>query len=112
MRWLAWLLAVFAAAVAVVVLGRVEPGYVLFVVRPYRIEMSIVLFAALAAAAFFVLYAAVRLLGKALSLPAEVRAYRLRRRRERAQAALASALRAFYEGRYARVDKEAALVPP
>ena len=111
MRWLAWLLAVSAAAVAVVVLGRVEPGYVLFVVRPYRIEMSIVLFAALALAAFIVLYAATRLLGKAVSLPAEVRAYRLRRRRERAQAALAAALRAFYEGRYARVEKEAALVP-
>ena len=111
MRWLAWLLAVFAAAVAVVVLSRVEPGYVLFVVRPYRIEMSVVLFAALAAAAFVVLYAAMRLLGKAVSLPAEVRAYRLRRRRERAQAALAAALRAFYEGRYARVEKEAALVP-
>jgi len=111
MRWLAWLLAVFAAAVAVVVLGRVEPGYVLFVVRPYRIEMSIVLFAVLAVAAFIVLYAATRLLGSALSLPSEVRAYRARRRRERAQAALAAALRAFYEGRYSRVEKEAGLVP-
>jgi len=110
MRWLLWLLAVFAAAVAVVVVGRVEPGYVLFVYPPWRVEMSMVLFAALAVAAFALLYAGVRLLGKALSLPAQVRAYRQRRRRERAQAALASALRAFYEGRYARVEKEAALV--
>ena len=110
MRWLFWLLVVFAAAVAVVVLGRVEPGYVLFVYPPYRIEMSMLLFAAAALVLFVLLYAATRLLGHALALPAQVSAYRLRRRRERAQAALAGALQAFYEGRYARVEKEATFV--
>src|SRR5437899_9475475 len=49
-----------------------------------------------------------RLLGHAVSVPAYVRAYRSRRRRERAHAALAAALQAYYEGRYARAEKEAA----
>ena len=110
MRSLFWLLAVFAAAVAFVILGRVEPGYVLFVYPPYRIEMSMLFFAFAAAAGFALLYAAARLVGQALSLPEYVRAFRARRRRDRAQAAFASALQAYYEGRYARVEKDATLV--
>jgi HemY protein len=110
MSWIFWLLAVLAAAVAVVIAGRVEPGYVLFVYPPWRVEMSMILFAALATIAFALLYAGARLLSHALSLPAHVRAYRARRRRERAQAALAAALQAFYEGRYSRVEKEARFV--
>src|ERR1043166_6279038 len=55
------------------------------------------------------LYALIRLLGHALSLPAYVRSYRARRRRERAHAALSSALQAYYEGRYSRAEKEAAV---
>jgi HemY protein len=107
MRSLFWLLAVFAAAVALVILGRVHSGYVLFVYPPYRVEVSMLFFAVAAVAGFAVLYAFVRLVGQALSLPSVVRGFRSRRRRERAQAALAAALQAFYEGRYARVEKEA-----
>src|SRR5918992_4728833 len=107
MRSLFWLLAVFAAAVALVILGRIDAGYVLFVYPPYRVEVSMLFFAIAVAASFFLLYAMRRLLGQALSLPAYVRAYRARRRRERAHATLASALQAYYEGRYARAEKEA-----
>lgn len=109
MRSLFWLLAVFAAAVAVVILGRVDAGYVLFVYPPYRVEMTMLFFALAGVASFVALYFLFRLLGQALSLPAMVRAYRARRRRERAHAALASALQAFYEGRYTRAEKDAAL---
>src|SRR6185436_10867634 len=104
MRSLFWLLAVFAAAVAVVILGRVDAGYVLFVYPPYRVEMSMLFFAVAAIAGFVLLYVAGRLLGQAFSLPALVRSFRARRRRERAQAAFASALQAYYEGRYARAE--------
>ena len=109
MRSLFWLLAVFAAAVALVVLGRVEAGYVLFTWPPYRVEMSMLFFALVVVAGFAALYALVRLSGHALALPATVRAYRARRRSERANAALAAALQAYYEGRYARAEKEAAV---
>jgi len=45
MRSLFWLLAVFAAAVALVLLGRVDAGYVLFIYPPYRVEVSMLFFA-------------------------------------------------------------------
>jgi HemY protein len=109
MRSLFWLLAVFAAAVALVILGRIDAGYVLLIYPPYRVEVSMLLFAIAAVAAFAALYASLRLLGHAVSLPRYVRAYRARRRRERAHAALASALQAYYEGRYARAEKEASI---
>ena len=41
MRSLFWLLAVFAAAVALVVVGRLDAGYVVAVVPPWRIEASL-----------------------------------------------------------------------
>jgi len=109
MKSLFWLLAVFAAAVALVVLGRVEAGYVLFTWPPYRVEMSILFFAIALLLVFGVLYTVIRISGHALALPATVRAYRARRRNERANTALAAALQAFYEGRYARAEKEAAI---
>jgi HemY protein len=104
-----WLLAVFAAAVALVMLGRIDNGYVLFIYPPYRVEVALLFFGVALLAAFLVLYFLFRLLSHTLSLPAYVRAYRRRRRRERAHAALAAALQAFYEGRYTRAEKEAAV---
>jgi HemY protein len=109
MRSLAWLIAVFAAAVALVILGRVDAGYVLFIYPPYRVEVTMLFFALAALASFAILYASVRLFGQILALPATVRAYRARRRRERAQGALAAALQAYYEGRYRRAERQAAL---
>ena len=109
MRSLFWLLAASAAAVALVLAARVHSGYVLFFYPPWRVEMSIVLFAVAAAALFLVVYLLARLLANALALPATVRAWRARRRGARAHAALAAALQAYYEGRYARAEKEAGI---
>jgi len=109
MKSLFWLLAVFAAAVALVLLGRIDAGYVLFIYQPYRVEVSMLFFGVALLAFFVALYALLRLLNHALSLPSYVRAYRARRRRERAHAALASGLQAYYEGRYARAEKEASI---
>jgi len=108
MKSLFWLLAVSAAAVALVLLARVDSGHVLFYYPPWRVEMSMVFFVAAALVSFVVLYYLLRLIGNALALPATVRAWRARRRRERAHTALAAALQAYYEGRYARAEKEAA----
>jgi HemY protein len=109
MKSLFWLLAVFAAAVALVIIGRIDAGYVMFVYPPYRVEVSMLFFAIASAAVFALLYGALRVLGQAVALPAYVRAYRARRRGLRAQAALAGALQAYFEGRYARAEKEAAV---
>ena len=109
MKSLLWLLAVGAAAVALVILGRVDAGYVLFVYPPYRIEATMLLFVIAALLLFTGGYFLVRLIGQVLALPATVRAYRARRRRERAQGALAAALQAYYEGRYRRAEREATI---
>src|SRR5438105_8704940 len=74
MRSLFWLLAVFAAAVALVILGRVDAGYVLFIFPPYRVELTMLFLAIVAVASFLVLYAVLRLLGQAVALPTMVRA--------------------------------------
>jgi HemY protein len=109
MKSLFWLLAVFAAAVGLVMLGRVDNGYVLFIYPPYRVEVTMLFFGLVVVAAFLASYLLLRLLSHTLSLPAYVRAYRARRRRERAHAALAAALQAYYEGRYTRAEKEASI---
>lgn len=108
MRGLLWLIAVFAAAVALVIFGRASESYVLLVYPPYRVEFSLLFFLILFVTALGVLYVFLRMLGHTLALPTYVRAYRERRRHEAAQAALGSALLALYEGRYARAEKDAA----
>jgi HemY protein len=109
MRGLFWLIAVFAAAVAFALAGRLGEGYVLLVYPPWRVEISLLLWVLALAAAFAIAYLTVRLISHTLALPAQVRAFRERRKREHAQAALASALQCYFEGRYARAEKEAAL---
>ncbi len=109
MRWLFWLMAVFAAAVAFAITGRVGEGYIVLVYPPWRVEISLLLSVLVLAAAFGVAYFAVRLTGHTLALPAQVRAFRERRKREQAQGALASALQCYFEGRFARAEKEAGL---
>lgn len=109
MKALFWLLLAFAAAIAVVIFGRAHDSYVLFVYPPYRLELSLLLFVVLALAGVAALYAAARLVHHVVALPGQVRGFRSRRRAARAQSALASALQAYFEGRYARAGKEAAL---
>jgi HemY protein len=107
-RALLWLVAVFAAAVALALAGRVGEGVVVLVYPPWRIEVSLLLAVLALLALFALLYGSTRLVGHTLALPGQVRAFRERRRREQAQAALASGLQGYLEGRYARAEKEAA----
>jgi HemY protein len=107
MRFLFWLVAVFAAAAALAIFGRASEGYALFVYPPWRVELSLVAFGVAAVALFALAYALVRVVGHTLGLPMLVRAFRERRLRERAHGALAAALQAQLEGRYSRAEKEA-----
>jgi HemY protein len=107
MRSLFWLVAVFAAAAALAVFGRTNEGYALIVYPPWRVEVSLLLGIVALLSGFAVLYATLRLIHNTLDLPLQVRAYRERRRRERAQGALAFALQAYLEGRFVRAEKEA-----
>lgn len=110
MRWVFWILSLFALAVAIALALRFNDGYALFVWPPYRFEVSLNLFALLVGAGFAAAYLLVRFIFGAIALPAQVREYRARRRREAARVMLLDAVGAFFEGRFGRAEKSAARV--
>jgi HemY protein len=105
MRNLLWLIGLFALAVGVALLAGVNTGYVLVVVPPYRVQLSLNLLIFLLASGFAVAYFFLRLVGRTLELPSRVTAFRDRRRRERADRSLRDAVRVYLEGRYAQALK-------
>jgi HemY protein len=96
-----------ALAIGVALLGRVSDGYVLWVVPPWRVELSFNLFVLAQACVLAVLYLFVRAVVNTLSLPRVVADYRARRARRRDTRAATDALRQFWEGRYAQALKSA-----
>ncbi len=108
MRWVFWILSLFALAVGLAVALRYNDGYALFVWPPYRVELSLNLLALLLGASFVALYLLVRFIFGAIGLPAKVREYRVRRHRENLRASLLSAAGAYFEGRFGRAEKAAA----
>ena len=106
MKYLAWILGLFAAAVALSIASQ-NPAYVLLVYPPYRIEVSFTLFIALLLLTFVSVYALVRLIVGVLQLPAFVRKFRIARAQAKIRKLLDEELGAFFEGRYADSEKAA-----
>lgn len=106
MKFLIWLLALFALAVALTLAAH-NPGYVLLVYPPYRMEMSLTLFVLALLAAFVLAYLAIRLLLAVLRLPAYVRVFRAERAKTKGRMAMMDALGAFFEGRYQAAERSA-----
>ena len=107
MKALFWLLAVFASAVALAIVGRGNEGYALFVYPPWRIELSLIFFFVLFTAAFGVVYLVVRIVYHTFQLPVHVRSYRERMRTTKAREALLGSAQAYLEGRFARAESDA-----
>lgn len=107
MRGLFWVILLAALAVAVTLGARYNAGYVLFVLHPYRMEMSLNFLLALLVLVFVAGYAFVRVVAHTLRLPSQVREFRDKRRTAKAQRSLLDAVRAFFEGRYAQAEKAA-----
>jgi HemY protein len=107
MRALFWLLALFLAAALVAIAGHYNHGYALLVVPPYRVEIALNFFVLLLLAGFALLYALLRLLAKTVGMPHAVRAFRARKRREKAALALRRALRLMFEGDFVAALKQA-----
>lgn len=106
MKFLLWLLGLFALAVALTLAAH-NPGYVLLVYPPYRLEMSLSLFIVGLLAMFVLGFLSVQLALAALRLPAYVRRFRAERAHAQGRAAMMEALGAFFEGRYAVAEKAA-----
>jgi HemY protein len=108
MKALGWIVAILMLAVGLTLAARWNAGYVLLVLPPYRVELSLNLLVVIAVAGFAAGYALLRLAFVTVRLPQTVRAYRVARRKESAQAMLTEALREFFAGRYGRAEKAAA----
>ncbi|MGB2902909.1 MAG: heme biosynthesis protein HemY [Candidatus Dechloromonas phosphoritropha] len=107
MRWVFWILALFAVAVAAALGARVNDGYLLLVLPPHRVEVSLNLFVLALVTLVLILYAALRTLALTLGLPRRVKGYRERRRRERAGTVFQDAVRLLFEGRFGQALKKA-----
>lgn len=108
MRGLFWVLALFALAVGLSMALRFNDGFVLVVLPPWRLEISLNLALAALAGAFLLLYGALRGVALTLGLPARVRAYRARKRKEKAASLFQDAVRLLFEGRFGHALNKAA----
>jgi HemY protein len=106
-KGLFWVLVLFGLAVAVALGARHNDGYVLFVLAPYRAEVSLNLFIVAVALLFFAIYGVLRGLALTFSLPRRVREYRQRRQRDKAALVFQDALRFLFEGRFGQALKRA-----
>ncbi|BBO21821.1 MAG: heme biosynthesis protein HemY [Burkholderiales bacterium] len=109
MRILLWLLALFALAVGVSMAFGYNEGYVLIVLSPWRVELSLNLFLVLGVGGFLFGHLLLRLVSHTLRLPQAVRAFRERKRKDKAARALREAVQQLFEGRYGHALKNAAL---
>ena len=107
MRGLISLLILVMLAVGLALAGRYDPGYVVLVYPPWRIEVSFIAFVVLLAGLVAGAYILTRLAVMTLSLPQTVRKQRARREAEQRDAAFVGGLRAWVEGRHQ--DAEQAL---
>ncbi|MBW8078800.1 MAG: heme biosynthesis protein HemY [Gallionella sp.] len=106
MKYLLWLLVLFAAAVAVTTAAH-NSAYVLLVYPPYRIDMSLTLFVCLILLLLLAGYSMIRLAMMAVTLPTYARRFREQRDHAKSQALLNDALNAYFEGRYAAAERAA-----
>lgn len=106
MKYLISILVIFAAAVALGTLLQ-NTAYVLLVYPPYRIEVSLKLFAVLFLLILMLAHWLLQLLSDTSRLPALVKKMRQERAQNNSRKLLDVTLRAFFEGRYQEAEKAA-----
>ena len=106
MKYLIWIIALFAAAVALATVSQ-NAAYVLLVYPPYRIELSFMLFILLLIGCVIFLYALVRIVNATLNMPNQVREFRQLRTKSKSRETLDEVLSAYFEGRYGAAEKAA-----
>jgi len=105
MKGLLWLLVLAALAVVLSLVLHGGGGYALFVLPPWRAEVSLNFLAIVVVVGFGLLYFLVRAFWHTLRLPSHVRAFRRRRREEAGHEATLGAIQALFEGRFVRAEK-------
>ncbi len=100
-------MALFALAVGLALLANSHQGYVLVVVPPRRILISLNFFIILGLGALGLLYVLLRAFAGVVALPGRVARFRWARRQAKAESALRDAVGALFSGRYAESIKKA-----
>lgn len=107
MKFLGSALLIVLVASVVAVLARFNPGNVVLLVPPTRIDLSLNLALLLLALLLVAVWWLARMVQRASDFPQRVRAYRQRRAEGGSQRALREAVRALLEGRFARAERAA-----
>lgn len=107
MRALFWVVLLFALAVTLSIVAQVNTGLVMFVIPPYRIDISLNAFILVLLGVFPLIYGFLRLLFITLSLPDRVKAYRESRRRQILMRDTLGAVVALFSGRFRKAEKSA-----
>ena len=107
MRFVFWIVGLFALAVLIGLAATLNTGYAILFVPPYRLEVSFNFLLIAVVLLILVAYGVLRLLGLAANLPAEVRAFQRQKKLKAARHALREASIALFEGRYQRAEREA-----
>jgi HemY protein len=100
MRWLISLIIVAVLAIALAMAGRYDPGYVVLVYPPWRMEISFISFVLMVAGLVLGGMMLLRLAMLTLNLPSIVREQRERRAAARRDENFVGGLRAYVEYRY------------
>ncbi len=108
MKGLFWVLLLAGLAVAAALGARLNDGYLLLVVPPWRAEISLNLFIIALFGLFLAFYAVLRILAATFGLPQRVRDFRMRRQRDQAGLVFQDAVRLLFEGRFGQAMKKAA----
>lgn len=106
MKGLFWLVGLFALAAAIAVGASHNDGYLLLVLPPWRLEVSLNFFLLAALLLFVAGYAVVRGLLVTFGLPARVQDYRARRQRDQGSLIFQDAVRLLFEGRFGQALKK------
>ncbi len=106
-RWVLWLLALAAVAVGIALAGRHGSGYVVMVVPPWRIELSVMLFVILAIAGFALAYWMIRLAVASYHLPRHMRMRRAEQERIKSREAVFASLEMLFSGRFRDAEEKA-----
>ena len=109
MRTLIWVLLIFGLAVGFTLAGKFDPGYVILVYPPYRIELSLTLLVVLFLGLLVMGDLFARLADATLNLPKRVQAYRLQQRQAQGQQALLDAMEHYLAQRYSEAETAAKL---
>ena len=107
MRIALWLVGLFAVAAVVALFAGSNPGTVTLYWPPLRVDLSLNLFLLLQVVLFALLYFLLRAVRATVRMPAQVAAYRQRKRERDGNKGLREALKALFEGRFGHAEKAA-----